>query len=71
MVEDALSRRYALLSTLETRVFGLEHIKELYENDLDFSFKFLACEHAAINGYFWHSGYLFKVKKSIYVQIFY
>ena len=63
MVADALSRRYALLSTLETKVFGLEHIKSLYESDIDFSSKFLACEHAAINGYFRHNGYLFKEKK--------
>ena len=39
VVADALSRRYALLSTLETTVFGLEHIKELNEHDSDFSRK--------------------------------
>jgi hypothetical protein len=27
VVADALSRRYVLLSTLETKIFGLEHIK--------------------------------------------
>jgi len=63
VVADALSRRYALLSTLETKVFGLEHIKSLYESDTDFSSKFFACEHAAINGYFRHNGYLFKEKR--------
>lgn len=60
---DALSRRYVLLSTLETKVFGLEHIKDLYESDLEFSSKFFACEHTAINGYFKHNGYLFKEKR--------
>ena len=51
VVADALSRRYALLSSLEAKVFGLEHIKSLYESDIDFSSKFFSCEHAAINGY--------------------
>ncbi|KAI5409111.1 hypothetical protein KIW84_054787 [Lathyrus oleraceus] len=44
VVADALSRRHVLLSTLETKVFGLEHIKYLYKSDLEFSSKFLACE---------------------------
>ncbi|KAI5444342.1 hypothetical protein KIW84_012827 [Lathyrus oleraceus] len=50
VVADALSRRHVLLSTLETKVFGLEHIKDLYKSDLEFSSKFLACEHTAFNG---------------------
>ncbi|KAI5405069.1 hypothetical protein KIW84_052010 [Lathyrus oleraceus] len=50
VVADALSRRHVLLSTLETKVFGLEHIKDLYKSDLEFSSNFLACEHTAFNG---------------------
>ena len=30
IVVDALSRRYVLLSTLNVRLLGFEHIKELY-----------------------------------------
>ena len=37
VVVDALSRRYALFSTLETKFIGFEHIKELYDHDLDFA----------------------------------
>lgn len=39
VVVDALSHRYALLSTLETKFLGFECIKELYEHDADFSDK--------------------------------
>ena len=36
VVADALPRRYNLVTTLGSKLFGLEHIKDLYENDLDF-----------------------------------
>jgi hypothetical protein len=37
MVADALSWRYVLLNTLNTKSLGFEYIKELYLNDNDFS----------------------------------
>ena len=36
VVADALSRRYALFTSLETKFIGFEHIKELYEHDFVF-----------------------------------
>lgn len=37
VVADALSRRYSLIITLNAKVLGFEHIKDLYLNDIDFS----------------------------------
>ena len=37
VVADALSRRYVLLSTLETKLLGFEFIKDLYATDPDYS----------------------------------
>ena len=41
IVADALSRRYALISTLNAKLLGFEYIKELYVNDDDFASVFV------------------------------
>ena len=37
IMADALSRRYALVSTLNAKLFGFEYVKEFYANDDDFA----------------------------------
>jgi len=44
IVTDALSRRYALLYSLDAKLIGFEYVKELYEHDFDFAQIFVACE---------------------------
>ena len=63
IVADALSRRYNLLNTLGTRLLGFEHIKELYQNDPDFSQAFALTEKCVYDKYFRHEGYLFYVNR--------
>jgi len=63
VVADALSRMYALLSTLENKFLGFEYIKELYDHDADFSDIYQTCSHTAYDGYFRHNGYLLKDKR--------
>ena len=60
---DALSRRYTLLSTLEAKVLGFEHVKDLYENDIDFVTLYGECEKFSFGKFYRLDGYLFKEKK--------
>ena len=60
VVADALSRRYTLLSLLDTKILGFEHIQELYACDSDFHEIFKACEKVGFGKYFKHEGFLFK-----------
>ena len=59
VVVDALSRRYTLISTLDTKLLGLEYIKDLYVNDSDFSSIYETCEKTAFSKFYRHDGYLF------------
>ncbi|XP_048228291.1 uncharacterized protein LOC125369560 [Ricinus communis] len=47
VVDDALSQRYALLNTLNSKLLGFEYIKELYVNDLDFGIVYDVCNNGA------------------------
>ncbi|KAH9769539.1 Endonuclease [Citrus sinensis] len=53
-VDDALSRRYALISTLNAKLLGFEYIKELYVNNPDFANVFNACEKVSFGFQRWH-----------------
>jgi hypothetical protein len=59
VVADALSRRYALLSMLNTKQLGFEYIKDLYVQDSDFGDVFNACEKVTFGKFYRHDGCLF------------
>ena len=63
IVANALSRRYTLISTLNTKLFGFEYIKDLYSNDPDFGNMFDVCEHAAFGKFYRHERFLFRVNR--------
>uniref|UniRef100_A0A2N9GCC2 Reverse transcriptase n=1 Tax=Fagus sylvatica TaxID=28930 RepID=A0A2N9GCC2_FAGSY len=63
VVADALSRRYALLSILDTKLLGFEYIKDLYAQDSDFGEVFNACEKVAFGKFYRHDGFLFRENK--------
>ena len=62
-MDDALSRKYTLLSTLEEKVLGFEHVKDFYENDNDFATHYGECEKSAFGKFYRLDGYLFKENK--------
>jgi hypothetical protein len=49
-----------LLSTLDARFLGFEHITELYKDDSDFANVYNACETSAFGKFYRLDGYLFK-----------
>ena len=60
IVIDALSRRHALVSTLNAKSLGFEYIKELYANDDDFASVYGACEKEAFGKFYRLNEYLFR-----------
>ena len=63
IVAEALSRMYILVSTLDEKLLGFEHIKELYPLDHDFCEEFRAYEKNAVSKFFRHEGFLFQENK--------
>ena len=64
VVDDALSRRHALLTHLDSRVLGFTYIQELYEKDLDFGEVYKHCrDEGPKDKYYLFEGFLFRVDK--------
>ena len=60
VVADALSRRHILLSQLDTKILGLQSIKELYVNDPYFAEPHSKCsEGKGWEKFHLHDGFLF------------
>ncbi|RDY05451.1 Retrovirus-related Pol polyprotein, partial [Mucuna pruriens] len=60
VVADVLSRRHALIAI---QMLGLDCIRELYDNDNDFSEPFAMCIHTAFDDYYRHDDFLFKGRR--------
>ncbi|XP_073121534.1 uncharacterized protein [Henckelia pumila] len=63
VVADALSRRYVLLTTLDSKFLGFEHVKALYVSDVDFGEIYESCMHGPKDKFYLHDDYLFKEDK--------
>ena len=57
---NALSRRYALVFTLNAKLLGFEYVKKLYVNDDDFASVYGACEKVVFGKFYRLDGYLFR-----------
>ena len=60
VVADALSRRYALLATLDVRLLGFEALKSYYIDDVDFGELFVKCNSGTQGEFLVQDGFLFK-----------
>ncbi|KAF8046712.1 hypothetical protein N665_3484s0001 [Sinapis alba] len=63
IVADALSRRHALISLMEAKVMGFEHIKNQYREDPDFGDIYQQCKQGAFGSYYQHDEFLFRDKR--------
>ncbi|KAL1213521.1 RNA-directed DNA polymerase-like protein [Cardamine amara subsp. amara] len=63
ILADALSRRHALISTMEAKIMGFKHIKSSYETDPDFQEIFQETSKAARGSFYQHNGFLFQDKR--------
>ena len=62
-VADPLSRRYALLTSMHTKLLGFELLIDLYANDSNFCKVWNACDKCAHGDFYRHEGFLFKREK--------
>ncbi|XP_019431930.1 PREDICTED: uncharacterized protein LOC109339020 [Lupinus angustifolius] len=62
VVVDFLSRRHALIATLETKLMSLECVNGFYEHDPDFAEPYAKCITSTHEGYFKHEGFLLRTK---------
>ena len=60
VVADPLSSRYALLSTLDAKLLGLENIKNFYAEDPKFYEEYQDCEKYAGGKFYRHNRFLFR-----------
>jgi hypothetical protein len=64
VIVDALSRRYALLTQLDYKIFGLETIKDQYVHDADFKDVLLHCNDGKTwNKFIFNDGFMFRANK--------
>jgi hypothetical protein len=64
IIADDLSRRYALLTQLDYKIYGLETIKDQYVHDADFKDVLLHCKDGKIwNKFIFNDGFVFQANK--------
>ncbi|XP_010485073.1 PREDICTED: uncharacterized protein LOC104763395 [Camelina sativa] len=63
VVADALSRRHALIATMEAKLMGFEHMKELYKDDPELGECYKEYGKGAYQAFYLQDGFLFRDKR--------
>lgn len=71
VVDDVLSQRYSLLTTLNAKLISCEFLNDLYAKDDDFGEVFMLCEKGPNGKYYLHDRFLFIESKLCVLKIFF
>jgi hypothetical protein len=71
IIANALSRMHVLFNTLNIRLLGFEHVKELYMDNDDFGRVYGQCEHSAFDTYFRYGNFCLKIKDRVCLNVHY
>ncbi|RDX96704.1 hypothetical protein CR513_20613, partial [Mucuna pruriens] len=63
------ARGLVLIAIIETKLFGLDCIKELYEKDINFDYLFVMCVHSDFGDFYKHNDFYLREKDCVTYEL--